>query len=488
MGSFDRTVLSDILLGSILDSVAAGVFSVDLNGRCTFINQTASQWLGYGNHALLGCDVQALMDHCMVRSEPGSKSLLLREIPVAERSVAVLRHRDGSKLPVEYTCQPLVEAGILRGSVITFTKVEAGQSEVDELARALEALRQERAEREQLAATRHVLETRLAALFEQSPVSIQILSTDGRTLKVNRAWESLFGLTLADIGDFNLLEDRQLLDLEIVPYIRRAFAGEITAVPAVFCDPRLIFPSAGEPNWTMGLLYPVKDETGAVREVVLMHQDITALKQAEQSRSSAVLEERNRLAREIHDTLAQSLTGIIVQLQAAQDQYTAPGDQHTHIEQACILAREGLAEARRSVQALRPRALTEADLFGALTRFVERRADEAGVRTECRLTGQPYPLPDEVENNLLRIAQEALTNAFKHAQAHLIHLELSFEPGRVQLSIADDGLGFDPYRPLSDGFGLVGMHERSRSIGAELMITSRPAQGTQVTVAVLTNR
>jgi PAS domain S-box-containing protein len=124
------------------------------------------------------------------------------------------------------------------------------------------------------------------AAFEQSPMSTQILSPDGKTIWVNRAWEELWGVTLEQLGDYNMLEDQQLVEKGVMPYIRRAFAGERTEIPAVLYDPEETLPnltSNPEPSrWVRGFTFPVKDETGEIREVVLMHEDITARKRAEE--------------------------------------------------------------------------------------------------------------------------------------------------------------------------------------------------------------
>jgi PAS domain-containing protein len=123
-------------------------------------------------------------------------------------------------------------------------------------------------------------------MIEQSPLSIQILSPDGWTLQVNGAWQELWGVTLDDIAGYNLLEDQQLVAKGIMPYIQRGFAGEPTPIPPIMYDPDETIPglsSYEEPKrWVRAFIYPVKDEAGNVREVVLMHEDVTERKQAEE--------------------------------------------------------------------------------------------------------------------------------------------------------------------------------------------------------------
>jgi len=207
---------------------------------------------------------------------------------------------------------------------------------------------------------------------------------------------------------------------------------------------------------------------------------------AEQGKQSAVLEERNRMARDIHDTLAQGFTGIIVQLEAAEDIFRENADgASAHILRAKSLARESLAEARRSVWALRPRVLEASDLAGALRHLANELIKGTRMQVKFSAWGAARRLPPETENNLLRIGQEALTNVLKHAQASMVGVELAFEEESVQLSILDDGQGFDPeVKTTGRGFGLVSMRERARAIGGELTLLSRAGGGTQVLVAV----
>ena len=206
---------------------------------------------------------------------------------------------------------------------------------------------------------------------------------------------------------------------------------------------------------------------------------------AEQAQQSAVLEERNRLAREIHDTLAQVLTGIVVQLQAAENVHTTdPSDRQAHVTTARLLAKEGLTEARHSVRALRSHALEDTDLAGALANLTQQMATGTGLQAVCHVCGTPYLLPPDVESNLLRIGQEAFTNTLKHACAGKVEIELVYKPGQVRLLVQDNGQGFDPDLPPTEGYGLIGMRERAQNIGAELTITSQPGYGTEVVVTV----
>ena len=205
----------------------------------------------------------------------------------------------------------------------------------------------------------------------------------------------------------------------------------------------------------------------------------------EQARQAAVLEERNRIARDIHDTLAQGFTGVVVNLEAASR--TLKKDNVSlaleHIEHARSLAQAGLGEARLSVRALRPEVLQQADLAHALQALLRRLETSGVLHARFKSDGEKIPLPGEIESELLRIAQEGVTNVLKHARARKLELQLSFGSDAVRLSIADDGIGFDS-RAQHDGFGLLGMRERAERIGARLLVSSRPAQGTRVETVI----
>ncbi len=203
------------------------------------------------------------------------------------------------------------------------------------------------------------------------------------------------------------------------------------------------------------------------------------------ARFSAVLAERARIAREIHDTLAQGLMGIVLQLEAAGE--VAPDQSENHRMKALDLARLSLEEARRSVGALRPQALEGADFLGALTSLTRELITDTGLPVELHVNGKARQLPPFVEENLLRIAQEAVLNAVKHAKAHSVCIELSFDVRSIRLSVADDGAGFLPESGSAQPpghFGLIGMRERVDQMKGALQIQSEPGKGTQIFVEI----
>lgn len=205
---------------------------------------------------------------------------------------------------------------------------------------------------------------------------------------------------------------------------------------------------------------------------------------SEANRRAAVSDERNRMARDMHDTLAQGFTGIIVQLQAARDAlaHGSAADTDAHVDRASALARQSLGEARRSIRALRPQALENGDLCSALGTLTRQMTTGTTFRTKFTTRGQPRRLAPSAEENLLRIHQEILTNALKHSRAPSIEAVLSFDEDAVSLEVEDDGCGFDP-AAKHDGLGLMGIGERVRQMNGTFEVNTART-GTRIRVTL----
>jgi len=206
----------------------------------------------------------------------------------------------------------------------------------------------------------------------------------------------------------------------------------------------------------------------------------------QETKQTVLFEERNRIASDIHDTLAQAFTGISLQLEVAKPLiYQEPNTVEQILQHISQLAKNGLDEARRSVWALYPPEAEYANLAQMLYDSVEQMSRNTSIALEVNIVGSPCPLSPYIGMNLLRIGQEALTNALKHSQAQTVLIELTYTADLVVLSIRDDGRGFTPPKDmdnLNGGFGLVGMYERCDRINALLNILSEPGQGTQILV------
>jgi len=199
---------------------------------------------------------------------------------------------------------------------------------------------------------------------------------------------------------------------------------------------------------------------------------------------SAVIEERNRLAREIHDTLAQQFAAILLHLEAANGLNRA--EQQLYLARARDLAKSGLEDARRLVLGLRPKSLEGAPLSDALGQLAERFSRECGIHCTFSASGGLRELAEEIENELYRMAQEALCNIRKHSRAAAVSILLSYRSGGVVLTIKDNGQGFaiKPRQAGAHGFGLPTMCERAARLGGRVDINTGQGTGTEVRMSV----
>ncbi len=230
--------------------------------------------------------------------------------------------------------------------------------------------------------------------------------------------------------------------------------------------------------WITGLMRESERRAALIAELERTRAELAA---AEHDRG--VLSERQRLAHEIHDTLAQGFASIIALAQAAEAAIdTQPGAARDRILLMERTARDNLAEARALVTGLTPVDLAGGTLPEAVERLVSRFEREAGVRAEVRISGTPRHLGQATEVVMLRAAQEALTNVRRHAHAGRVVVNLAYDDDSAALEVSDDGLGFDPERV--DGFGLSGMRARVEQAGGELELAANPQQGTTVRLRV----
>ena len=252
------------------------------------------------------------------------------------------------------------------------------------------------------------------------------------------------------------------------------------SIPLYFQDKPLGIMNVTGPSWRqltreeLRLLSTIAYQVGIAVERARLAEESTRL---------ARTEERTRLAREIHDTLAQGLTAIALHLEGALRHLDShPERARERLERALAMARESLEDARQSVLDLRAAPLAGKPLAEALAALARAFTTQTGVRVHVRATGDA-PLPLRVEAELFRIAQEALANMRRHARAREVDVILQVSPHAVRLAIRDDGQGFDPRAPRPDRYGIVGMRERAKLLGGRLRIASRPGHGTTVTMS-----
>jgi len=244
--------------------------------------------------------------------------------------------------------------------------------------------------------------------------------------------------------------------------------------------------NSGHALWLLGI-------TGGVLLAVMVWVVVLRRRLQEQMalirqklRTGAVLEERNRIARELHDTLEQELAGITMQLDLAVDCFQqAPGVAQHALETARDMSRHSMAEARRSVWDLRCQLLEDGDLVSALAQIIEPLVPREQTKVDFKIQGSPVRLPGPVEMNLLRIGQEAVANAVKHGRARQVCIELRYATASVCLTVSDDGQGFAAGQSSPAGhFGLLDMRERAQAMGSHLKVESDPGRGTCIAVEI----
>ncbi|PSB26446.1 CHASE2 domain-containing protein [Stenomitos frigidus] len=333
-------------------------------------------------------------------------------------------------------------------------------------------LQEEIVERQQAELALMESEARFRQLAGAAVEAIALIE-QGRIVDANEALTVMFGYATAEaIG----MPISQLIDPSDQALIVRHLQAHDEAFHEIVC--------LRQDGTTFPAEIRIKVTTFGERVVQIASlYDITDRKRAEEA---SLLDERNRMAREIHDILAQAFTGILLHVGAAMEILVKkPVQAEAHLETVDELARSGLAEARRSVVALRPKLLEEGDLPSALKRLTAQMQVSSQTQLTCDIIGAVYTLAPHVENHLLRIGQEALTNAVKYAYATAIDIELVYEETQCLLRIKDDGQGFDVAQvSLEQSFGLVGMSERAERMNGELIIQSQPDQGTEIVVIV----
>ncbi|GAB4185584.1 MAG: AAA family ATPase [Coleofasciculaceae cyanobacterium] len=350
-------------------------------------------------------------------------------------------------------------------------------------------------------------ESRLTQFIDAMPIGVAVHDTTGQITYANQTAHQLSGINtipqantekFAEVCQLYQAGTNHLYPTPQLPHVR-SLVGETVKVDDIELH-QLDKIISLEVSST-----PIVDETGKINYAIATFQDITERKQAEklladynrtleqqvaeqtlQLLDQNILQERNRMAREIHDTLAQSFTGIILHLGAIERDMETDSEQAlSRMKIVSELAKNGLAEARRSVAALRPQLLEDSDLSNALNHIATQMSSYSETSTILQVIGTRYSLPVEVESNLLRIGQEAITNAFKYSKANKIQIELIYEAIQLILRVKDNGQGFDSESPcFSNGFGLLGMRERADRIGAKLTVNSQPGMGTEVVVSI----
>jgi signal transduction histidine kinase len=294
------------------------------------------------------------------------------------------------------------------------------------------------------------------------------------------AWDMAFAIvTLTLIGQYYT---RLPFPIAVLCGLPPAFASEYSHRLEVLADPAA-FP------WGIALLRLVAlVAIGISFKVLVLQAEERARLQASLARAerkAGTLEERQRLAREIHDTLAQGFASIIVHFERAEQiDSLASSPAKPHLDLARSVAREGLDEARRMLAALRPEILVQRGLPEALGRVCEAWSARTGIQTNLSITGLATPMHPDIELTILRGTQEALNNIARHAGARTAAVTLSYMEDLLVLDVQDDGQGFIPAAMNGGGYGLTGMRERTESLQGSFSIESVPGEGTTVSISL----
>jgi len=529
----------------ILAIAEDAIISIDSNQRILLFNQGAEKVFGYGKSEVIGKPLDVLLPQRFFHAHWGHIEAFTKSADVSRamgqrRELFGIR-KDGHEFPAEASISKLDLGGELIFTVILRDVTERkraaealrasehlARGQVEALTSTLAALSQE-SEPEKL--LEHVLEmmgrqlgAHSLAVWEMNGntgrVQIVVNCEDGRlnlatreevqatpqlslTTQYHPIWTEFFrtgahcviGNMESDTVRVRIAEIPDSLwydwssDVVVNPtsqaVVKRLHSSGIVATLAV---PTFV---AGKVTGLISIRFKQQrsfrpEEIELTR--ALTHQAMVAIRLirlSQQSRQTAVIAERNRMARDIHDTLAQGFTGVIVQLEAAGDA-TSKGlakETEEHLRRAGDLARESLKEARRSVRALRPQALDEKNLCQALEDLLRKMTAGTTLPAEFNVQGQPRSLPPEWEENILRICQEVLTNALRHAHASQFKAQLLFVPSAVRLDLCDNGCGFDP-AGKHDGFGLMGMRERVEGMGGKITIHSATGKGTAILIVL----
>lgn len=365
--------------------------------------------------------------------------------------------------------------GKVDGSIIALYDVNEAKQRSAEVAEANLRLQHELTLRQEA-------EQKFHAIVESAPEAIVLSDRRGKITLVNGQVEHLFGYQRKElIGQtVNLLVPARLRRQVLDSGSFRAFSQ---AQPIELgLDLFGVRKDGGEFPVEISLSPLKSGDTTLVCSII---RDVSQQKALAQEREQKVLvEERNRMARDVHDTLSQGLTGIVLQLESAEAIHGATDGVREHISRARALARENLEQARRSVMALGSLEPENEDLIGSLRQLVGNMRPTANTRVEFVLQGKPWPLQQGIKQGMLRIAQQSLTNALQHAKARTIQVQLAFDRKQLSLEVSDDGQGFLVSRRPPGRVGLRSMEHRAKELGGKLQVKSRPAKGTRVSIQV----
>jgi PAS domain S-box-containing protein len=330
-------------------------------------------------------------------------------------------------------------------------------------------------------------EQELQQLVDFVPQLIVVLDSDGKVIHANRVFREYTGLTPEELRSGDVVDS--LIHPDDVERMRAARDRGIAAGEPFEHDSRLRGKD-GIYRWFLGR-YNAFVEEGRVKRWYVSATEIESRKQEEERirQENVRLEERTRIARELHDTLLQTVQSASLHLGAAVLRIAQDSPVKNQLDRILEIMRQGIAEGRSAIQCLRSSGSQTSDLVGALSRIQEELKVQPDIDFRVTVTGRQKQLAREIQQEIYRIGREALFNAFCHSEAKHIELELEYSDSELYVRIRDNGCGIDP-QMLEKGrdghWGLAGMRERATRIGGLLRILSSPAAGTEVQLSIPT--
>lgn len=454
-----------------------------MDGHFTYINPAGERILGYSNEELLNTSFLELIhpdDLERTRHEVEKLAEGIQTLDFENRYIA----KDGTIRHIAWTAAPLV-----------------GEQRIYSIGRDItKRVEMEEALRES--------EKSLRQLIDQSPLPIQQMDPHGVIIRINPAWMELWDIGDDDLqtvlDDYNVLQDEQIRERGVMPLIEKAFAGESSELPMMEYDGGEMLVSLGldkspRQRWIQVRIYPVKDRLGEISSVVMIEEDVSLRKTAEDEASRyrkklrdlanqltiSEERERRRIATDLHDHVCQTLALMRLDLGAVQAKVDDPG-LGAQLDDLSELLLKANRDTRHLMADLSPPSLTELGLVAAINELLEEELEQQhGIDFDLHTSNGIADLGRDVRGMLFRSVRELLTNVVKHAQAGKVVVRIDQEDSNLSVRVEDDGCGFDPERISARsrenaGFGLFSIQERMSDMGGLLEINSIPGAGTRM--------
>ncbi len=488
----------------IVETAEEGIWIGDPHGRTLFVNQKMADMLGYTRDEMTG---RIGLEFVEVgrKDRPPSGEQNLTGITSIHREYK-FHCKDGGVIWTLVNASPLFDSkGKYIGNLMMHTDITERKLLEDALARSKDELERKVDERTaELSSVNKQLEysqRQLNALFNYMAEGVVLLDIDGRLAKVNPAAAEILGVIPDEVegkyydefiwqNKIILSNGRQLTRNELT--LEKILNGQRNTVRTE--EARLVMPG-GSMRWLKINAAPLIDSENNIGGIIINFSDVTGEKILREEKEqftkrllAAQEEERKRISRELHDDTAQCLALLTLEMDALlQKEKQLPEEIVRHLQRLRQMAGNTLQEVRRFSHELRPSVLEDFGLAAALELIVSE-FNAGTIEASFTVTGDEQRLPDETELVLFRIAQEALSNVRKHSRASTAAIKLAYTSRKVQLTVRDNGLGFDTAKKRAPsakgGLGAIGMRERAQLVGATLKIESEIGKGTAVIVEV----